>query len=123
MYPPIAKRRAHSLGGLAADRRREVHEELPLAILGTSWTKGEPQEVKALMGVFGRPELILAIDDLRLHRMGLQSARSQALLNLLPDEACLCLRLAVEHHIIRITLERDMRILLRHPRIENMMQE
>ena len=90
---------------------------------GTSWTKGEAEEVKALMGVLARPEFILAVDNLSLARMDLQFARPQALLNLSPDESRLCLRLAVEHRIIRITLERDMRILLRHPRIENMVQE
>ena len=112
-----------SIGSVVAHRRRKVHEELSLAVLRGSRAKGVAQKVETLVFVAPMPVVILAVDDLRLLGMRFQLAPPQTLFDLAVDELRLSPRSTVDNDIIRITLERDVRKILRHPLVEYVMQE
>jgi len=70
-----------------------------------------------------RSPALLAKDDLGLLRMEPQLAPLEPFFNPMADEPSLSLRPAVNDHIIRIPLEGERRILIRHPLIEHVMQK
>src|ERR1039458_7513401 len=57
---------------LVGNCRAEIDEELPLAILRSSWPKRIAQKIEFLVRIRPPPVIILAIDNLRLLRMKLQ---------------------------------------------------
>src|ERR1035441_9814394 len=81
-----------------------------------------PRKSNEMTGNSPRRFTSLAVDDLRLHRMQHQLAGREAVAKHAPK----CPRLrgseAVTDGIVRITLERDVRKLPRHPHIERVVQ-
>src|SRR5262245_66596605 len=55
--------------------------------------------------------------------MQIQSACSKPLCHLPTDELCLRFRSAVNDNVVRIPLERNLRMVCRHPQVERVMQE
>src|SRR3954453_20671494 len=103
--PPTADRLLDRCGGLVTDRRQEAYEELPPPILGPPGPKGGAEKVELDVLMLAPPIIVLAVHDLGLLRMKLQTA----LLQTLPDRSEHLLRLSpalgVNDHIIRIALE------------------
>jgi hypothetical protein len=71
---PAPERPTHGFSSSIAYRGSEVNEVFTPTILGPPGTKRVPQEVKLLVAVVTAPVIILAVDDLRLLRMKLQTA-------------------------------------------------
>ena len=69
------------------------------------------------------PVFILAVDDARLLRMQLQPTVIEATLDAVQDRLRLLLRLAVRDNIVRVTFERNIRMLAAHPFIERQVQK
>ena len=69
------------------------------------------------------PVRILAIDDLRLLRMQHQLAGREAVGKCAPQRLRLVGGLAVTNGVIRVALERDVRIGSHHPHIERIVQK
>jgi hypothetical protein len=105
------------------DRRQEAHEELPPSILGPPGPKGVAEKVELDVLMLAPPIIVLAVHDLGLLRMKLQTALLQAL----PDRFEHVLRLSpapgVNDHIVSIALKPDVRIGSAHPEIERVMHE
>src|SRR5215471_1586798 len=69
----------HRLRCLVGDRRTEMDEELPFAILRSSRLKPLAKKIELFVRVSPVPKIVLAIDDFRLLRMEFQSASLQPL--------------------------------------------
>src|SRR5271157_608543 len=123
MDTPASHLLSHLLGTLVAHRRCEVHEIPPPTVLRPARAKRVPQEVELLVGVPSPAVVILAVDDLRLLRMKLQSTELKTASNAFQDLLRLFLRSAVRDNIVRIPLERHFRMRLAHPVVEREMQE
>src|SRR5262249_13332724 len=72
--PPIPDRLLARPGGLVTDRRQEAYEELPPAILGPPRPKRVAEEVELDVLMLAFPVRVLAVHDLGLLRMKLQTA-------------------------------------------------
>jgi hypothetical protein len=92
-------------------------------MLRSPGSKRVAQKIEALMGVGPSSILILAVDNLGLLRVELQSTRPEPLRQLLPQALRLRLRPTVTPRIIGITFARDVGMVPRHPRIERVMHE
>src|SRR3972149_641282 len=113
----------HGLCGFVRNCRTEVDEELSFPVLRSSWAKRISQKVELPVRITPSSVLILTIDNLRLLRMKLQPTFPQPLRNSCPNFLSLAFRSAMHDGIIGIPLERQMRILPRHPHIERIMQK
>src|SRR5262249_12166345 len=86
IYPPIdttaqlppANLLTNCLRGCVAYGRTEVDEELSATMLRSPGLKAVPKEVEFLVQEISTPVIILAVNDLRLLRMKLQSALGKA---------------------------------------------
>ncbi len=123
MYPPATDFRRDGFGCLAANSWKKADEEHSVAINRRSGTKGVTQKVETVVRVNLSPVAIATVDDLRLCRMHFEPTRLQSLFDLTPDELRLRLRPAVNDHIVRVAFKRTVRIALRHPTVERMVQE
>jgi hypothetical protein len=93
------------------------------SILGHSWTKGEPQEVKLLICVTPTPVRILAVNKFRFLRMKLQIALPQSLSNAYFQILRFRLRHAVHNDVIRVALKWDFWVSPSHPVIKSIVQK
>src|SRR5207248_4603814 len=119
--PPVADCRLDCLGCLVTHPREEAHEELPSVVLGLSGPKRVAQEVELDVLVLALPVAVLTVHELGLLRMKLQFAFCQTCPDRLQQLLCLSFALGVDDHIIRITLERDARMIPSHPIVKGMM--
>src|SRR3954468_6459285 len=76
--PPTADRLSGRLGGLVTDRRDEAHKELPPSILGPPGPKGVAKEVEPDVLMLAPPVVVLAVHDLGLLRVKLETALLQS---------------------------------------------
>src|SRR5215472_2500801 len=120
---PPANLLTNCLRRCLADARTEVDEELPPTILRPPGLKAVPKEVEFLVQEVSTPVIILAVDDLRLLRMKLQSALGKALLQRISEFLRLLFTDAMAESVVGESLERDVRIMLGHPSIERVMEE
>ena len=107
---PTSHRLSHPRRCRIAHRRREVDEVLTPPILRPTRAKRVPQEGELLRGILPRPVVILAVDDVRLLRMDLQPALRQTTFDVRQDLLRLRLRPTVHDDIIRVPLERNVRV-------------
>ena len=114
---------SHPRRRLLADRRTEVDEVSTPSILRSTSTERIPQKVELRMGMLAPSVLILAVDDTRLLRMHLQPTVLEATLDAAQDLLRLLPGPAVRHYIIRIALERNIRMRTTHPLVERQVQE
>src|ERR1700736_1208828 len=77
-HPPLADGLAYRPGGLGADRRQETNEKLSPPVLRSSRLEGIPEEIERDILVRSPSVSVLAVDDLRLHWMKLQTALCKA---------------------------------------------
>ena len=87
------------------------------------WPKHVVNKVEGLVRKVSTPVVILAIDEFRLLRIENQFAGRKAILQRTPQRPRLFGALAVTNGIVRVSLERDVRIVLRHPHVERVVQE
>src|SRR5262249_30537697 len=73
-HPPTADGLADPLGGLGTDRRQETNKEVSPPVLRSSGVEGIAEEIELDIFVFLRPVIILAVNDLGLRCMKLQTA-------------------------------------------------
>ena len=106
-----------------AHRRYEADEVLTPSILCPTRAKRVPQEGELLRGILPRPVVILAVDDVRLLRMDVQPALRQTTFDMRQDLLRLRLRPTVRDDIIRVPLERNVRVRCPHPVVEREVQE
>jgi len=106
-----------------ADRRTEVDKELPPPILRPPRAKRVAQKIETGNGIVLTPIVILAVDNLGLLRMELQSTIREALLQRIFQMFGLLPCAAVTNTIIGVPLEGNARIVPLHPRIEGIVQE
>src|SRR3954449_11701941 len=99
------------------------NKELPPVALGPSGPKRVAQEVELDVLVLTLPVAVLTVDDLGLLRVKFQTAFRQTLSDRLQQLLSSSLALGVDDHIIRITLELDVRIAPSHPGIERVVQK
>ena len=131
IYPPIdttaqlppANLLTNCLRGCVAYARTEVDEELSPTILRSPGLKAVTQEVEFLVQEISTPVIILAVNDLRLLRMKLQSALSKAPLQRLSELLRLLFTDTMAENVIGKSLEWDVRIMLGHPTIDRVMEE
>ena len=114
---------AHGLQRFSTSRRQETVRVDTTVPHRLPCPECKSQEIKRRMSIVASPVRILAIDDLRLLGMQFQPAGCKAM----PQRTAQRLRrlgaLAVTNDVVRITLERDVRILPRHPHIERIVQK
>jgi hypothetical protein len=110
-------------GGPPADGRAEAHEERPPSIARQPGPERKAQEVEALNGMAFKAIRVLAVGDSRLLRMYSQPATCQSRLDRSPKHFGLRLGTAVNDHIVRIPLERDLRMHFLHPLVEGEVEE
>src|ERR1019366_3059151 len=101
----------------------EVDEVLPESTLRPPRPKRVAEKIELLVRARPSPVVILAIDDLRLLRMKLQSAFPQTRGYGRPYLLGFHFRSAMHDGIIGETLKRYRWILLRHPSIQGIMQK
>src|SRR5262245_35260332 len=77
-HSPSADGLADLLGRLGADRRQETNEELSPPVLRSSRLEGVAKEVERVVLVFPWPVIVLAVNDLGLRWMKLQTAFCKA---------------------------------------------
>ena len=121
--PPTPDRLLDRCGGLVAHRRQKAHKGLSVTILGPPGPNGVTEKVELDVLMLAPPIIVLAVHDLGLLRMKLQSALLQALSDRCEHVLRLGPALGVNDHIIGIALERDVRIGPAHPEIECIMHE
>src|SRR5512135_505054 len=121
--PPAADRLPDRLGGLVADRREEAHEELPPSILGPPGPKGVAEEVELDVLMLAPPVIVLAVHDLGLLRVKLQTALLQTLPDRFEHVLSLSPALGVYDHLVSIQLESDLPIGPAHPVTEGIMND
>src|SRR6516225_4103908 len=83
----------------------------------------KPEKVERLVRKVAPAVRILAVDDLRLLRVQHQLAGREVILQRTPQRPRLFGALAVTNGIVRVPLERNVRIGSRHPRVERIVQE
>src|ERR1700694_2830218 len=103
--------------------RTEIDEEPSCAILRSPWPKRVAQKIELLVGIRPSPIFILAIDNLRLLRMKLQSTFPQPRGYGCPNLMGVPFRSAMHDSIIGETFKRQLRIPLRHPSIKSIVQK
>src|SRR5262249_34218302 len=103
--------------------RAEIDEEFAPPVFRLPRTKRITKKIKFLIRVISSPVLILTIDNLRLFRMKLQPTLLKPLRYGIPNFLSLAFGPAMHDGIIGIPLERQLRILPRHPHIERIMQK
>jgi len=120
---PRADRLVDALCLVRAHRRVEAVEEPAVVALDSSRSKLVPQELIAdvLMGTL--PPVVLAVHDARLVRIHLQPALLQPAADSFPHVLCLPPAYAVDHHVVAIPLEANVRELLGHPAVERIVHE
>src|ERR1700745_2299745 len=126
MKRPAADIAADARQCLRADGGLEtVREDAPVRLHPhyLSGSKLEAKKVKVDVGKVAAPVDILAVDDLRLLRMQHQLADRQAVDNRAPECPRLLGAVAMTNDVVRVPLERDVRKVPRHPRVERVMQE
>src|SRR4051794_16832136 len=121
--PPTSDRLPDRFGGLVADRREEAHEELPPSIPGPPGPKGVAEEVELDVLMLAPPVIVLAVHDLGLLRVKLETALLQTSPDRLEHVLRLSPALGVNDHIVGIALEPDVRIGPAHPEVERVMHE
>jgi hypothetical protein len=80
MQSPTSYAQSHSLGSLTTHRREKAYEAPAEAVLGRSRPKRIAKEIEAAFQVFPGAICIIAINDLGLLRVQLQSALRKSLL-------------------------------------------
>src|SRR4030042_991228 len=123
MQAPFPHRLAHGLRRFISDSRIETDKVLTLRVLRSPGPKRIAQEIELLLRIVLSPPIILAVDNSRLLPMKFQSTFSKPPLNRRPKTFGLGFTLTMANPIIRIPLERDLRILSLHPLIERIMQK
>jgi hypothetical protein len=73
-HPPFPDGFPDRPGGLGADRRQETHKVVPPAILCASRLEGVAKKIKRDVLAVSSSIVVLAVDDLGLRRMKLQTA-------------------------------------------------
>jgi hypothetical protein len=109
-------------GRLRADRWVEADEHLPAVAFGQSRLKRVAEKVKFHIRIGAAPTVILAVGDLRLLRMQRQETSGETLLDRILEVRCLRFRTTVANHVVRVTLERDVREFPAHPEIERIVE-
>jgi hypothetical protein len=122
-HPPVADGLAYRFGCFGTDRRQETDEELSPPVLRSSRVEGVPEEVELDILVRSPAVIILAVDDLGLHWMKLQTALCQACPDDIEHKPRLLLTPAVDNRVVSVPLERDARKGSLHPRVKRIMQE
>src|ERR1035441_2892991 len=123
MQVPAPNFRTNRLHRLVRHGRAEVDEVLPEPILRPPRPKRVAEKIELLSRISPSPVLILAIDDLRLVRMKLQSTLAQTRGDGRPNLLGFNFRSAMHDGIVGEPLKRHLRILLRHPPIKGIMQD
>src|ERR1700689_756365 len=118
MQIPAAKLLADRFAGFVGNGRTEVDEVLAEPILRSPRLKSIAQKVELLVRVSPPPVVILAIDNLRLHRMKLQPAFLHTRGYRCPHLPRLPLCPAMHDRIVGIPFERQLWILAPHPLVE-----
>src|ERR1035437_9071456 len=108
---------------LVGNCRAEVDEELSETILRSPRPKRVAQKIELFVRIRPSPIIILAIDNFRLLRMKLQSTLLQTRGYSSPNSLGFRLRPAMHDGIVGVPLKRHLRILLRHPPIQSIMQK
>src|ERR1039457_7361079 len=91
-------------------------------VLWLAWSVSIAQKVKLHNGVGTSATVILTVGDLRLLRMQRQVAGRKALLDRIFQMRCLRLTATVANQIVPVTVERDVRKLPIHPKIERIVE-
>src|SRR5436853_7598023 len=121
MQIPASNLLADRLPRFVGNGRTEVDEVLAEPILRSPWLKTITQKIELLVRVSPSPVVILAIDNLRLHRMKLQPAllhsRGYRCPHLLPLRFCP----TMHDGIVGVSFKRQMRVFTPHPHIERIM--
>ena len=86
-------------------------------------SKLEAEKVKVDVGKVTSPVHVLAVDDLRLLPMQYQLAGREAVRNRTPECPRLLGALAVTNDVVRVSLERNVRMVPRHPYVERVVQK
>src|SRR5262249_40103453 len=121
-HPPTADGLADPLGGLGTDRRQETNKKVSPPVLRSSGVEGIAEEIELDIFVFLRPVIILAVNDLGLRCMKLQTALCKACPDGIQHRLRLPLTPAVHDSIVSEPLERIVRKGPLHPHIEAIMQ-
>src|ERR1022692_213083 len=123
MQIPASNLLADRFPRFVGNGRAEVDEVLAEPILRSPGLKTIAQKVELLIQVSPPPVIILAIDNLRLHRMKLQPeflhARGYRCPHLLRFPLCP----TMHDRVVGISFERQLRILVPHPHVERIMQK
>ena len=120
---PTSQRLSHPRRCRITHCRREVDEVLTPPILRPTRAKRVSQEGELLRGILPRPVVILTVDDVRLLRMDVQPALRQTTFDVRQDLLRLRLRPTVRDDIVRVPLERNVRVRRPHPVVEREVQE
>src|ERR1035438_7354002 len=123
MQVPASNFRPNRLYRLVRNGRTEVDEVLPEPILRSPRPKCVAEKIEFLVRIRPSPVIILAVDDLRLLRMKLQSTLAQTRGDGRPNLLGFHFRSAMHDGIIGVPLKRYSRILLRHPPVKGIMQK
>src|SRR5262245_41512768 len=122
-HSPSADGLADLLGGLCANRRQEIDKELSPPVLCSSRVEGIAEEVELDILVPAPAFSALAVNDLGLRWMKLQTAFCKACPDGFKHKPRLLLAPAVDDGIVSKPLERIVRESPLHPRIEPIMQK
>src|SRR5208283_2224980 len=117
MQVPASNFRPNRLYRLVRHGRTEVDEVLPEPILRSPRPKCVAEKIEFLVRIRPSPVIILAVDDLRLLRMKLQSTLAQTHGEGRPKLLGFNFRSAMHDGIVGEPFERQLRVLLRHPPI------
>ena len=120
---PLPNRGHDLLGGLATHPWKKAQKELPLAIDRLTRSKHEPQKVERDSRIDLVAVAVTAVDDFRLLRVQFQPASCEPLLHRPLNRQRLHFGTAMDDDVVRITLERGVGMVVRHPTIECVMQK
>ena len=122
LQPPTTHLLAQRFRGGRGDGRCEVGEESAIPIVTTSGAERITQKVELDVLVLLLPMNILAVDDMRLIGMKLQTAFFQPLRQCCFYILGLLETAAVDQCVIGVPTEGQSRVLSRHPAIEGVVQ-
>ena len=111
------------LGRFHADRRGISQKETASFPANHSRLEGESEEIKFDVGMVPPTLVILAIDNPGLFRVEGKPASLKPLSNTLYRLCGFVLCNAVNHNVVTVPFEWNMRMVSAHPRIERVMQE
>ena len=107
---------------LVADGRKKVHKE-PVPSTSQAAPEGIAEEVETGVLRLPGPVRVLAVHNLRLRRVQLQTQRPEPVGDGSPQFVGPRLGSAVGDHVVRVTFERAVRVFPDHPHVERVMHK